>query len=158
MENSILAGRYRHFGFFFFKLQSMKRLSIKVEQEPNNKENDNSSNKNTNYEINPWKLARMSREKALNAAERAREKMRVLKPLPVETKHGFLMTPQPLQRSYLSSPRRRISGSLSPKPQKYRSNFDLKLMEVSGQMESHISKQVLFSVLPNGGEGQASPA
>jgi palmitoyltransferase ZDHHC1/11 len=138
------------------KIQSEKRLSIKIEKMPNDNENDKPSNKNTNYEINPWRLARMSREKALNAAERARERMRVLKPLPVETKQGLLMTPQLLQKSHLSSPRRRISGSPSPKPQKYRTNFDLKLMEVSGEMESHISKQVLISVLPNGGE--ASPA
>jgi palmitoyltransferase ZDHHC1/11 len=139
------------------KIQSEKRLSIKIEKMPNNNENEKSSNKNTNYEINPWKLARMSREKALDAAERARERMRVLKPLAVETKQGLLMTPQPqlLQKSHLSSPRRRFSGSSSPKPQKYRTNFDLKLLEVSGEMDSHISKQVLISVLPNGGE--ASP-
>ncbi|KAJ1688462.1 hypothetical protein LUZ63_019852 [Rhynchospora breviuscula] len=137
--------------------ESAKRLSIKIEKEPN-KENDNSSNKSTKFGINPWRLARMSRERALSAAERARERMRVLKPLPVETKHGFLMTPEAVQRSHLSSPRRRISGSPSPRPQKYRTNFDLKLTEVSGEMESHISRQVLLSVLPNGGEGQASPA
>ena len=51
--------------------------------------------------IDPWKLINMSREKALMAAEKARERILkqmpisdddLLKPLPLETKSGPLMT------------------------------------------------------------------
>ncbi|KAJ3681303.1 hypothetical protein LUZ60_015792 [Juncus effusus] len=135
--------------------QSTRRLSIKVEKEPTN-----NNKPNTNYDINPWKLIKISKEKALKAAERARERMGLLKPLPNETKQGLKNTeitisPQTITKSRFSSPRRRFSGSPSPKPQKYRANFDLKLVVVSKEMESHISKQVLCSVLANEG---ASPA
>jgi len=59
-----------------------------------------------------------------------------------------------------SSPRRRFSGSSSstvPSPkQKYRTNFDLKLTEVSRELESYISRQVLCSVIKQDGS-EASP-
>lgn len=142
--------------------------------------------------IDPWKLIKMSREKALTAAERARERLMKqkptteydsLKPLPLETKSGPLSnldrnlmtnaglgtTPLiskgmlPGSPGWLSSPRRRFSGSpttvsgavASPK-HKYRSNFDLKLTEVSRELETYISRQVLCSVLKKDGK-EASP-
>ncbi|KAG9459932.1 hypothetical protein H6P81_004440 [Aristolochia fimbriata] len=110
----------------------------------------------------------MSKEKALQAAARAKEriaKQKVtgetvpsgpLKPLPSETKCGPLMNTEdrtsqievnPLvakgwftaSSGRFSSPRKRISGSPttvthSPK-KKYQSNFDLKLTEVSQELE-----------------------
>uniref|UniRef100_A0A5B7BJH6 S-acyltransferase n=1 Tax=Davidia involucrata TaxID=16924 RepID=A0A5B7BJH6_DAVIN len=103
-----------------------------------------------------------------------------IKPLPLETKSGPLMnldrnmagigsnlTPLiskgkfPGSPGWFSSPRRRFSGSptmlsgsiASPK-HKYRSNFDLKLTEVSRELETYISRQVLCSVLKN--ESEAS--
>ncbi|XP_039114362.1 protein S-acyltransferase 18 isoform X1 [Dioscorea cayenensis subsp. rotundata] len=60
-------------------------------------------------------------------------------------------------RGWFSSPRRRFSGSPSPKQQKYKNNFDLKLTEVSRELETYISKQVLCSVLQKGKEDEASP-
>ncbi|TQE11540.1 hypothetical protein C1H46_002915 [Malus baccata] len=52
-----------------------------------------------------------------------------------------------------SSPRRRVSGSLTmfsgtvPSPKhKYRNNFELNLMELSRKLETYISRQVLCSV------------
>ncbi|KAF8394752.1 hypothetical protein HHK36_020969 [Tetracentron sinense] len=140
--------------------------------------------------IDPWKLIKMSKEKALMAAEKARERLMKhkpmiendsLKPLPLEMKCGPLQnldrdidstgsgsTPLvskgwfPGSPRRYSSPRRRFSGSptmfsgvvASPK-QKYRSNFDLKLTEVSRELETYISRQVLCSVLKDGNE--ASP-
>lgn len=126
----------------------------------------------------------MSKEKALIAAERARERIRqklpttepTLKPLPLETKQGPLMNPERKKLAIpsemtpvspkpwfpgspsgrFSSPRRRFSGSPSPRPQKYRSNFDLKLTEVSRELETYISRQVLCTVLKQGEENEAS--
>ncbi|GER45872.1 S-acyltransferase [Striga asiatica] len=150
--------------------------------------------------IDPWKLIKLSREKALLAADKAREKLSVkpkesssepLKPLPLETRRGPLMksdkdlasankrldlTPAITKGMMLrnsprhltsSSPRRRLSCSPalqqhygtavpSPKHSRYRSDFDLKLTQVSTELETYISKQVLCSVLKNEGF-QASP-
>ncbi|KAJ6675079.1 PROTEIN S-ACYLTRANSFERASE 18 [Salix viminalis] len=133
--------------------------------------------------INPWRLIKLSREKALLAAENARERImkqkpveQPLRPLPLETKCGPLMnqdknmtttmesssTPPlvskgvraPVSPGRFSSPRRRFSGSQSmfsgfiPSPKnKYRSSFDLKLTEVSGELETYISRQVLYSAM-----------
>lgn len=136
--------------------------------------------------IDPWKLLNLSREKALLAAEKARERFMKpkpvehdpLKPLPLETKCGPSVnsdkslggssgsgsTPL-LPKGWLSgspgrfsSPRRRFSGSgVVPSPkQKYRSNFDLKLTEVSKELETYISRQVLYSVIKQDGS-EASP-
>lgn len=141
--------------------------------------------------IDPWKLIKLSREKALLAAEKARERLMKqkpvpdddsLRPLPLETKYGPLMN---LDRNLattgsgstplisigkltgspgrFSSPRRRFSGSptrfsgVVPSPKhKYRSNFDLKLTEVSRELETYISRQVLCSVIKKDGS-EASP-
>ena len=118
----------------------------------------------------------MSKEKALMAAERAKERimrqkpqpsLSPLKPLPLETKKGPLRDPEGKRAAEttpvvpnggrFSSPRRRFSGSPSPRPHKYRNNFDLKLTEVSRELETYISRQVLCSVLKKGGEDEASP-
>lgn len=145
--------------------------------------------------INPWKLLKLTREKAILATEKARERLMKerpkgenssLRPLPLETKRGPLMnvdtnvgnegsvsTPlnakgklpgSPLR---LSSPRRRFSAgspavfssSIMPSPQhKYRSSFDLKLTGVSRELETHISRQVLCSVISKDGrESEPSP-
>jgi len=137
------------------------------------------SGRKDDIQINPWTLIKMSKEKAMAAAERARERIRQklptspMKPLPVETKRGPLnperkhittgkeivpvftkswLSVSPTAR--ISSPRRRFSGSSSPKPQRYRSNFDLRLAEVSRDLETHISKQVLCSVVMKGVEDE----
>ncbi|KAJ9543136.1 hypothetical protein OSB04_022843 [Centaurea solstitialis] len=127
--------------------------------------------------ISPWKLIKMSREKAVLAADKARERfMRQkaiggedgpLKPLPLETKSGPSniiidrnnKTPIVVVKG-VSSPRRRFSVSPSPKQQhqqnnKYKSNFDLKLTEVSKELDTYISRQVLCSVLK---ESSPSPS
>lgn len=105
-----------------------------------------------------------------------------LKPLPLEIKSGPLLnsnrnvagvgsgvTPLismgrvPESPGRFSSPRRRFSSSpimlsssaATPK-QKYRSNFDLKLTEVSRELETYISRQVLCSLLKKDGS-EASP-
>lgn len=104
-------------------------------------------------------------------------------PLPLETKSGPLMM-NPADRSHVnsietglaaqekvpgspvkfSSPRRRFTcsptlppseGMASPK-HKYRSNFDLKLTQVSRELETYISRQVLCSILRKEGN-EASP-
>lgn len=134
----------------------------------------------------------MSREKALLAAEKAREKLTrnnamaaqdSLKPLPLETKSGPFVNPEremasvgtgstahlsqgtthPRSPGLFSSPRRRFSSSPSRTPgavasQKnmYRSSFDLKLTEVSRELETYISRQVLSSVLKENAS-EASP-
>ncbi|KVH94558.1 protein S-acyltransferase 18 [Cynara cardunculus var. scolymus] len=113
--------------------------------------------------ISPWKLIKMSREKAVLAADKARERfMRQkamgeddsLRPLPLETKSGpsniiIDRNKTPIVVVKGMSPRRRFSVSPSPKQQqnKYKSNFDLKLTEVSKELETYISRQVLCSVL-----------
>ncbi|KAK8711437.1 hypothetical protein V6N13_146719 [Hibiscus sabdariffa] len=109
-------------------------------------------------------------------AEKIRERLKVeldpWKPLPMETKRGPLMNPernvvdsrttapliskakQPGSPVRFSSPRRQFSGSptmfssvlTSPK-HKYRSSFDLKLTDVSRELETYISFQDKFYVL-----------
>ncbi|KDP28346.1 hypothetical protein JCGZ_14117 [Jatropha curcas] len=147
------------------------RLSIRIDKDPE----PSTLNKKQGFyvSINPWKLIKLSREKALLAAEKAKERLRKqipivqqdsLKPLPLETKCGPLMNPDknissagagstPLiskgtgSPGTFSSPRRRFSG-IAPSPkQKYRNSFDLKLTEVSKELETYISKQVLCSVI-----------
>lgn len=130
----------------------------------------------------------MSKEKALLAAEKARERLMKqkpiaeLQPLPLETKSGPLMNQErktvnddsglPTLTSKgmftgspkrFSSPRKRFSSSptllsgVVPSPKhKYRSNFDLKLTEVSRELETYISRQVLCAVLKKDGS-EASP-
>ncbi|XP_047328416.1 protein S-acyltransferase 18 [Impatiens glandulifera] len=142
--------------------------------------------------INPWKLISMSKDKAVLAAQKAKERLmnsnnkeedETPKPLPLETKSGPLSdssfpsssssgtTPliskirAPKSPRRLSSPRRRFSNSfgnplpppassgLTPK-ERYKSNFDLKLTEVSKEMELYISKQVVYSVIKKDGGGE----
>jgi len=157
--------------------QSARKLSIRIESDKMD-----ASGRKDNIQINPWTLIKMSKEKAMAAAERARERIRQklpispMKPLPVETKRGPLNPERKhittgkeivpaFTKSWLSgsptavrisSPRRRFSGSSSPKPQRYRSNFDLRLAEVSRELETHISKQVLCSVVMKGVEDEGS--
>lgn len=166
--------------------QSSPRLSIKIERDTEPSPLINT--KRFHVSINPWKLVKLTREKALLAAEKARERLMrerpmrehsSLRPLPLETKRGPLTnadknignegsgsTPfiakgelhvSPLR---LSSPRRRFSAgtpsvfssSIIASPQnKYRSSFDLKLAGVSRELETHISRQVLCSVISKDG-------
>ncbi|KAK9280768.1 hypothetical protein L1049_003656 [Liquidambar formosana] len=169
--------------------QNPTTLSIRIDGNP--EPSSETKKQGFRASIDPWKLIKMSREKALLAAEKAREKLLnqkpmmdydSLQPLPLETKSGPLMKPDrnlpntgsgltPLiskgrlsgSPGWFSSPRRRFSGSpttsagvvASPK-HKYRSNFDLKLTEVSRELETYISRQVLCSVLKKDGT-EASP-
>ncbi|MQL71853.1 hypothetical protein Taro_004161, partial [Colocasia esculenta] len=170
--------------------QNEPRLSIRVDGEPNQPA---SNQERPSFSINPWKLIKMSKEKALAAAEKARERMRrqnttetptgapltPLKPLPSEMKKGPSVSLEKRKAMALMevasvvpkgwfpsspagrflSPRRRFSRSPSPKQPKYRSNFDLKLTEMSGELERYISRQVVCSVLRKSGENDdASPA
>ncbi|WVZ89596.1 hypothetical protein U9M48_035976 [Paspalum notatum var. saurae] len=156
--------------------ESTRKLSIRIESNQMG-----TSGRKDDIEINPWTLIQMSKEKAMASAERARERIRQrlatspMKPLPVETKRGPLnldrkhittrkdivpvftkswLSVSPTTR--ISSPRRRFSGSSSPKPQRYCSNFDLRLAEVSRELETHISKQVLCSVVMKDNEDEGS--
>ncbi|KAL0916516.1 hypothetical protein M5K25_014035 [Dendrobium thyrsiflorum] len=162
--------------------QSSQRLSILVEETstPANSEKPE-------IRIDPWKLIQMSAEKAKMATEIARERLlgqkqtvsvSPLKPLPLESKKGPKANKEikkvtasceitPIVSNpwisgsaggRFSSPRRRFSTSPSPRPQKYKSNFDLKLTEVSRELETYISRQVLCSVLKKSGEDEASPS
>lgn len=106
----------------------------------------------------------MSREKAQLAAEKARERfMRhedgdSIKPLPLETKSGpsnIGVTPL-VVKGMVSSTRRRFSVSPSQR-QTYKSNFDLKLTEVSRELKTYISRQELCSVIKKG-ENEPSPS
>lgn len=160
--------------------ESSRKLSIRIDE----KEPNDATRRKDDIQINPWALIKMSKEKAMAAAERARERIRQklpstttspMKPLPLETKRGPLnvdrrqivtgkeivpvctkswLSGSPTTR--LSSPRRRFSGSPSPKPQRYRTNFDLRLAEVSRELDTHISKQVLCSVVMKGVEDEDS--
>ncbi|KAH7522797.1 hypothetical protein JRO89_XSUnG0106400 [Xanthoceras sorbifolium] len=164
--------------------QKAATLSIKIDRDPE----ASSITKKQGFRvgIDPWQLIKLSREKALLAAEKARERLMKqkpalehdsLKPLPLETKCGPLMNPDrnlpntgsgstplisigrlPGSPGRFSSPRRRFSVSpkrfsgILPSPkQKYKSNFDLKLTEVSREMETYISRQVLCSVMKKDG-------
>lgn len=171
-------------------IQNPKRLSIRIDGEPNQSTLDKKPGFRAS--IDPWKLIKMSSEKALIAAEKTRERImkqkpiteqESLKPLPSEMKSGpLLMNPEknidssnsgttpivskgwfPGSPRVFSSPRRRYSGSptmfsaVVPSPKhKYRSNFDLKLTEVSRELETYISRQVVSSVLKKDGD-EASP-
>ncbi|XP_057461347.1 protein S-acyltransferase 18 isoform X1 [Actinidia eriantha] len=171
------------------QFQNNPRLSIRIDGEP---EYPNLTKKQGfRASIDPWKLISMSRDKAVLAAEKARERLMKqnsgvgrdsLKPLPLETKSGPLLSPDknmaivgsdltplisrgrdPGSSGRLSSPRRRFSSSptmlssseATPK-HRYRSNFDLKLTEVSRELETYISRQVLCSILKKDGS-EASP-
>ncbi|XVF72845.1 hypothetical protein PTKIN_Ptkin12aG0153400 [Pterospermum kingtungense] len=164
------------------------RLAIRIDGDPEASSTLTSKKQGFHVSIDPWKLIKLSKEKALLAAEKARERLIMkqkpameldpLKPLPLETKRGPLMNPErnmadsgtpttpltiskgrvPGSPGWLSSPRRRFSGSptmfssVMPSPkQKYRSNFDLKLTEVSRELETYISRQVLCSVVEKDG-------
>ncbi|KAJ4727927.1 S-acyltransferase [Melia azedarach] len=168
------------------RTQNPAPLSIRIDEDP-----EPPKKPGFHVSIDPWKLIKLSRDKALLAAERARERLmkqkpalehESLKPLPLETKRGPLMNPDknpantgsgstPIisigrlagSPGRFSSPRRRLSGSptrfsgITPSPKhKYRSNFDLKLTEVSREMETYISRQVLCSVIRKDGS-EASP-
>ncbi|XVF80388.1 hypothetical protein PTKIN_Ptkin15bG0066500 [Pterospermum kingtungense] len=183
------------------RTQSPSRLSIRIDGDHPEDSTLTGKKQGFHVSIDPWKLIKLSREKALLAAEKARERLMKqkpaveldpLKPLPLETKRGPLMNTErnmansgtattpliskgklPGSPGRFSSPRRRFSGSLvfrnsnnasptmfssvvpSPK-QKYRSNFDLKLTEVSRELETYISRQVLCSVIKKDGT-EASP-
>ncbi|XAR60177.1 Protein S-acyltransferase [Bertholletia excelsa] len=165
--------------------QNSQRLSIRIDGEH---EASTSTNRQSfRASIDPWKLIRMSKDKALLAAEKARERLQrqkppttkhdSLRPLPLEIKNGpllnqeknvattisgltTLVTKERFQGSpgRFSSPRRRFSNSPSTFPSsantpkhKYRCNFDLKLMEVSKELDTYISRQVLCSVLTKNG-------
>ncbi|XP_020590672.1 protein S-acyltransferase 18 [Phalaenopsis equestris] len=163
------------------KNQSSQKLSILVE-----KTSSPTNSAKPEIRIDPWKLIKMSKESAKMATEKARERLlrqkegksvSPLKPLPLESKKGPTVNKEIRKVSAsceitpvvsnpwisgstggrLSSPRRRFSGSPSPRPQKYRSKFDLKLTEVSRELETYISRQVLCSVLKKNGEDDASP-
>lgn len=165
--------------------QNPAALSIRIDENP-----EPPKKQGFRVSIDPWKLIKLSREKALLAAEKARERLMKqkpvpehdLRPLPLETKCGPLMNPDrnlattgsgstPLisigkltgSPGRFSSPRRRFSVSptrfsgVVPSPKhKYRSNFDLKLTEVSRELETYISRQVLCSVIKKDGT-EASP-
>ncbi|KAM3358243.1 protein S-acyltransferase 18 [Capsicum galapagoense] len=187
--------------------QSLQTVSIKIDGETESSTLKEKRGFRAN--IDPWKLISMSREKALQAAEKAKERLikqkeivDPLKPLPLETRSGPLMNldtnrvplamvssrelalskevittkgrlirggGSPMQ---LASPRRRHSYSPtvvptpcsgnatvpSPSPKhRYRGNFDLKLTQVSRELETYISRQVLFSALEKENEIAASP-
>ncbi|KAM7274590.1 hypothetical protein ACFE04_016456 [Oxalis oulophora] len=162
--------------------KSPTRLSIRID-------GDSAVPKKQGFHVSvdPWKLIKISKDKAILAAEMARESIMkqksvaandTLRPLPLETKCGptmnsdnkhppmantGLVSTHLISPGRLSSPRRRFSGSssmfsgISPSPkQKYRSNFDLKLTEVSRELETYISRQVLCSVIKKDGV-EASP-
>ncbi|KAF3621475.1 Protein S-acyltransferase 18 [Capsicum annuum] len=186
--------------------QSLQTVSIKIDGETESSTLKEKRGFRAN--IDPWKLISMSREKALQAAEKAKERLikqeivDPLKPLPLETRSGPLMNldtnrvplamvssrelalskevittkgrlirggGSPMQ---LASPRRRHSYSPtvvptpcsgnatvpSPSPKhRYRGNFDLKLTQVSRELETYISRQVLYSALKKENEIAASP-
>ncbi|KAL9385173.1 hypothetical protein Peur_022183 [Populus x canadensis] len=167
--------------------QNPASLSIRIDRDPES--STLTKKQGFHASINPWKLIKLSKEKALLAAEKTRERImkqkpveQPLRPLPLETKCGPLMnqdknmttmesgsTPlvskgrAPVSPGRFSSPRRRFSGSQSmfsgfiPSPKnKYRSSFDLKLTEVSRELETYISKQVLCSVMKKDAH-EASP-
>ncbi|KAI3732547.1 hypothetical protein L1987_63753 [Smallanthus sonchifolius] len=150
--------------------ETQQILSVRIDKEPQTIKKPGGFRAS----INPWKLIKMSREKAQLAADKARERfMRQkpineddedsLKPLPLETKSGPSLNTSSIDvvtplvvKGVLSSPRRRFSVSPSPK-QKYKNSFDLKLTEVSRELDTYISRQVLCSVIQKG-ENESSPS
>ncbi|KAK9665834.1 hypothetical protein RND81_14G139700 [Saponaria officinalis] len=158
-------------------IQSPERLTVRIDT-------DSNQNQSFRPSIDPWRLIQMSKEKAFIAKEKAKDQLAkekqivehdILNPLPSEMKSGPLVksqkdlnitglsiTPLILKGRFpgsprrFSSPRRRFSGSPAGlQNQKYRNNFDLKITEVSRDLESYISRQVLCSVVRDGSE--ASP-
>ncbi|KAK4787125.1 hypothetical protein SAY86_010958 [Trapa natans] len=159
------------------------KLSIRIDGDGESTTAAAASTKKPSFRvsINPWSLLKLSKDTALAAADRARERLlrhkplnehSPLRPLPLEKKSGPLMqaersinttlvssTPMvsklvfPASPGRFTSPRRRFSGS--PRS-KYRSNFDLKLTDVSRELETYISKQVISSIMKKDGNG-ASP-
>lgn len=182
-------------------VQDSTKLSIKIDTDP---QTPSIEKQRLRISIDPWKLITLSRDKALAAAEKAKERLQkskhdYLKPLPLETKSGLLtdttgtgnydnidgavswenakgvcgVLPKTKGKApagspgSFSSPRKRCFGSLNTVPastastsaspkHKYRSNFDLKLTEVSKELETYISRQVLCSIIKKG-ESMASP-
>lgn len=158
-------------GTFHMHLQNPHRLSIRIEGE--SESSTLMKKQGFRASIDPWKLIKMSKEKAMAAADKARERLLNqkqtghndnedlnLKPLPQETKSGPLMknnkddtTTAIISKPPFPSPRRRfsysptLSGTVPSPKQRYRSNFDLKLTQVSTELETYISRQVLCSVL-----------
>ncbi|KAK1437199.1 hypothetical protein QVD17_02987 [Tagetes erecta] len=156
--------------------ETQHTLSVRIDKEPQPAKKPGGFRAS----ISPWKLITMSREKAQLAADKARERfMRQktideeddydsLKPLPLETKIGPSLKASNMDNNkgtgvtplvvngMLSSPRRRFSVSPSPK-QKYKNSFDLKLTEVSRELDTYISKQVLCSVIKKS-ENESSPS
>ncbi|CAN1356282.1 Protein S-acyltransferase 18 [Linum perenne] len=147
-----------------------RRLSIRIDTVPDPDPSSNNTEKQGGFyvSINPWKLLKLSREKAILAAEKAKERLRnqkntgvqdSLRPLPLETKCGPSMMnntttiPTTSSPGRFSSPRRRFS---SPRQKKYRSSFDLKLTDVSKELETYISRQALCSVIKKD-DSDASP-
>nr|GLL33051.1 protein S-acyltransferase 18 [Ipomoea trifida] len=153
------------------KSQNPHRLSIRIDGE--SESSTLMKKQGFRASIDPWKLIKMSKEKAMAAADKARERLLNqkqmghndnedlnLKPLPQETKSGPLMknnkddtTTAIISKPPFPSPRRRfsysptLSGTVQSPKQRYRSNFDLKLTQVSTELETYISRQVLCSVL-----------
>ncbi|KAE8697973.1 Protein S-acyltransferase 18 [Hibiscus syriacus] len=162
--------------------QNSSRLSIRIDGDPE-PSTLTSKKQGFHVSIGPWKLISLSRDKAILAAEKARERLRMqkpeveldpLKPLPLETKRGPLLNPErnmansgttpliskaklPGSPVGLTSPRRRFSGSptmfSSVMPSPKQSNFDMKLTKVSRELETYISRQVLCSVIKKDGNG-----
>ncbi|KAL8224780.1 hypothetical protein R6Q57_017337 [Mikania cordata] len=155
--------------------ETQQVLSVRIDKEPQSTKKP--GGKGFRASMSPWTLIKMSREKAQLAADKARERFMsqkivnadddFLKPLPLETKSGPSLVrlnndkhdgigPTSLViKGILSSPRRRFSVTPSPK-QMYKSNFDPKLTEVSRELETYISRQVLCSVVKTG-ENESSP-
>ncbi|KAJ6873203.1 hypothetical protein NC651_032158 [Populus alba x Populus x berolinensis] len=112
-------------------------LSIRIDRDPES--STLTKKQGFHASINPWKLIKLSKEKALLAAEKTRERImkqkpveQPLRPLPLETKCGPLMNQEknmttmesgstplvskgraPVSPGRFSSPRRRFSGSQS---------------------------------------------
>ncbi|KAJ8748682.1 hypothetical protein K2173_008127 [Erythroxylum novogranatense] len=158
--------------------QSPVKLSVKIDKDP--EPNFVTKKQGFQVSINPWKLIKLSRDKALLAAEKARERLlkqrtpeeqRFLKAATnrdmnnLESGSAPLITKGKVPGSpgRFSSPRRRFSGSepmisgAVPSPKnKYRNSFDLKLTEVSKELEIYISRQVLCCVIKKN-VSEASP-
>ncbi|CAA3015126.1 protein S-acyltransferase 18 [Olea europaea var. sylvestris] len=154
------------------QFQKTQKLSIRIDEQPES--STLKKKKGFHASIDPWKLINVSREKALLAAEKAKERLGKqkemlvesdpMKPLPLELKSGPLMkldknkSMAPLiskggfvgSPGQFSSPRRRLSCSPSQK-HKYKSDFDLKLTRISTELETYISRQVVCSVVRNDG-------
>ncbi|KAL6515875.1 hypothetical protein OROGR_019180 [Orobanche gracilis] len=71
-------------------IQNPQKLAIRIDGDADSSSILNKKRQNGfRASIDPWKLINLSREKALTAAEKAREKLRgQLKPLPLETRSG----------------------------------------------------------------------